>query len=529
MGSVFLQWFGFRLALLLAPSLLIGTAPAAARPDPPDSIVAGDLGTKLDEAVKKEPNFWGAVLVGRADEILLAKGYGDAMRKPDGTPNPITIRHYFDIASISKQFTACAILRLEMQGKLSIEDSIGKHLKAFALDDDVTIRHLLTHTSGWPGDPKLGPGYRETREGLAKAFAAALRVRPPGAGFEYQNQCYGLLAAIVEEVSGQKFEEFVKKELFERAGMLDTGFIPGTGLDKARETRRELEGQKVTTFKYYWDWDLRGCGGILSTISDFHKWDSALRGDAILDEARKKEFYTPALANYALGVRVEDDGEGGRTAEHSGGTRGYRAEYIRWLEKDVQIAVFTNNKGDPFAVSKRLANVVFGLEEPRVHPILSLGKRKRDEDRVVALGERVRWRTVRGEGGALTLSLHDDEHDDTPFSVEMNKSAAMEFAKGLRSAAAAQTNEGEKNGIEAVIYTSPYKVGDDGVLALPEGMVLVRVMPRYQGGTDDGKVVVDERLTLILMDEKNHFWPAIVKMSRGAVRALQLELENAMK
>ena len=173
------------LLLVLASSLLA-------------QLAEGELGRRLEGAVPKD--FWGAVLVARDGRVLYARGYGRA----DKSGQPVTLDSLFDIGSVSKQFTATAILKLEEQGRLATADSIAKYFVDVPADKKVvTIHHLLTHTSGIPHDITLGEAeYRERDAMVASVLKADLRSEP-GTEFRYSNIGYFLLAALVERTSGQ--------------------------------------------------------------------------------------------------------------------------------------------------------------------------------------------------------------------------------------------------------------------------------------------------------------------------------------
>jgi CubicO group peptidase (beta-lactamase class C family) len=256
--------------------LLCLLAPLAAAGD--GTVVLGEEGAALDADVQRASGgaFWGVVLVAKGGETLLAKGYGNA----DYASRPNAPDTLFEIASTSKSFTAAAILKLEMDGKLRVDDPIAKHLKGVPKDKrGITIHHVLTHTSGL--SPNVGVPYASTvsrpefiRFVLSKPLESA-----PGEKFAYCNSAYALLAAIVEEVTGKSFEEYSRKKLFEPAGLVDTGFIGDEALDGARVTvRRERLRPGATARDWFWGWGYRGMGGVVTTAQDLLRWDRALRG-----------------------------------------------------------------------------------------------------------------------------------------------------------------------------------------------------------------------------------------------------------
>lgn len=179
------------LVLLLSLSFL---APLPQADAAEDEVVEGSLGRKLDQAVWKgsRGDFWGAVLVAKDGEILLAKGYGEA----DYDERPNTANTLFEIASTSKQFTPAAVLRLHQDGKLKVTDAIAKHLRGVPKDKrGITIHHLLAHTSGIPGNAGVPYASKMARKQYVKHVLAQPLVSEPGTIFAYNNAAYALLAA----------------------------------------------------------------------------------------------------------------------------------------------------------------------------------------------------------------------------------------------------------------------------------------------------------------------------------------------
>jgi CubicO group peptidase (beta-lactamase class C family) len=158
--------------------------------------------------------FSGSVLVVRKGKVLLRHGYGLADRE---TGARITEDTLFEIASSTKPFTACAVLKLAEAGKLSLDDPIGKHLPGVPDDKQaITIRHLLAHTSGMP---RAAGGGGDDPAAAAKAYLSAPAARKPGEAFEYWNGGYALLAALVERASGRSFMDYCRENLFRPAGL----------------------------------------------------------------------------------------------------------------------------------------------------------------------------------------------------------------------------------------------------------------------------------------------------------------------
>jgi CubicO group peptidase (beta-lactamase class C family) len=328
---------------------------------PAAQTVEGETGKLLDAHVRAldadSGGFCGAVLVASKGKILLEQGYGIA-DKDSG--RKIAADALFDWASVSKQFTAAAVLALEMQKKLSIQDKLALFFPKAPPDKAaITLQQLLTHTSGLPKgfDPawKWDPSSRQSLFELALALPLESR---PGAQFAYNNMPYGLLAALVEEQTGKPFEDFCCATLFDPAGMKSASFIGHARLDLARVPKDERGAGHPFPYGPKLDWGYRGCGGVMASVHDMFLWDRALRGDKPLSKAAKQELYTPALQGYALGWYVGQDVKSTRV-EHGGDTRATTCYFGRWLEEDLVVAIAYTYKPavDKFLTGRALAQI----------------------------------------------------------------------------------------------------------------------------------------------------------------------------
>jgi CubicO group peptidase (beta-lactamase class C family) len=235
----------------------------------------------------------------------------------------------YDVMSMTKQFTAAAIVKLESQGRLDVSDRIGEYLTGVPDDKrGITIRELLTHTSGLVDS--LGGDYEPlTREQMIRQALSSKLKSEPGSKYSYSNLGYSLLAAIVEKASGQGYEDYLADELFRPAGMDQTGYVlpDWSGSDVAVEY--DAHGKpRGTPLERPWAgdgpyWNLRGNGGMLSTPRDMLRWNRALSGSRILDRRARRELFKPRVREapdptyYAYGWVVVDP-RGERTLWHNG-------------------------------------------------------------------------------------------------------------------------------------------------------------------------------------------------------------------
>ncbi len=336
------------------------SAPASAKPLSP--IARKRIAQALiNEAARTK--FRGALLVSVAGEPVLAQGFGKRIPgSPAGSPGDRTIDadSNFEIASIAKPFTAITILRLVEQKKLALDDLIAPLLGGAALDapglKEVTIRHLLSHTSGLDNDSGISRYDEASREAAIAKFAASKVLSKPGEKFAYNNAGYCMLAAIIEKVTGKDFEVFVRDEIFKPAGMSDTGFVDDPALNQDQQVQRK---PGVTMFVHPWGWGYRGCGGILTTLNDLAKFDAALREGKLLS-AESMELMTRPVAkadprmgeaSIGLGWFVNQATDKRARHFHTGGSYGVRATLTRIPEPGVLIVALCDDTASPQALS----------------------------------------------------------------------------------------------------------------------------------------------------------------------------------
>lgn len=352
---------------MIASVVLVAVAAA------PPSAPAGDLAGKMDRWLV-ESGFQGNALVTRGGSVLLRKGYGMADREK-GTPyTPDTV---FSIGSITKQFTAAAILKLEMQGRLRVDDKVAKYLPNVPDDKSgLTLHQLLTHTAGLESDfaGDYDPVGRD--EYVRRALVAPLRSRP-GAAYFYANSGYSLLGAIVEIASGKPYEAYLRENLFTPAGMGDTGYrLPkwdpsriSVGYRRGERWGRIDEKPWAEDGPY---WALRANGGMYSTLDDLSRWDRALNGDSILSSAAKAKLYARHVREgegadtyYGYGWSIQDAPGGGRLIAHNGGNGVFFADFLRFVDEDLVVIVSTNDstvRGGRAA--EALARIAHGEDVP---------------------------------------------------------------------------------------------------------------------------------------------------------------------
>ncbi len=344
--------------------------------------VAGDpLGAQLDGFLSRLAayGYSGSVLVAKGGRILLHEGYGLADR---AAGRPYTPETLFDIASIAKQFTAAAILKLEMEGRLKVEDPLGKFFPGAPPEKAaITLHQILTHTSGLRDT--FGDEYEPiTRDELLRRVFASQLLGRPGRRYRYSNGGYSVLAAVVEVASGEGYDDYLRSRLFTPAGMRHTGFRVSPA-DRARLAHGYgAGGDWGTPLDHPWAadgpyWELRGNGGILSTTGDLYRWHLALQGDRVLSAPERAKYVTPyvsegrwAHTEYGYGWSIGKSPTGKTEISHIGGNGYFESDFRRYVGDDAVI-ILSGNSVDfsALAIGDHLENRLFGLpdaEPPKV-------------------------------------------------------------------------------------------------------------------------------------------------------------------
>jgi CubicO group peptidase (beta-lactamase class C family) len=329
--------------LLLAPLALLA-APATAQQSDPAARV-----DSLFAAWNNPQSAGCAVGVAQNGRTLLSRAYGSANLEHDIPNTPETV---FEAGSVSKQFTAAAVVVLARQGKLSLDDDVRKHIPEVPdYGTPITLRHLLNHTSGlrdWGSVMQLAGWPRGTRIYThAHTLDVVSRQKSlnftPGTEYSYSNTGYNLLAMVVDRVSGMSFAEFSKRELFQPLGMTRTEWRDDfTRPVKGRATAYVMDDgawHQQMPFE-----NIHGNGGLLTTVGDLLRWNQALDSGTIagLDTLETQGVLSNGRKIfYALGLGVADF-RGLREVSHSGATAGYRAYLARYPETGVSVALLCN-------------------------------------------------------------------------------------------------------------------------------------------------------------------------------------------
>jgi CubicO group peptidase (beta-lactamase class C family) len=351
-------------------SMFWGTSACQAEPADPSARVAASSADALVSAFTTCDAPGVSVAVYRKGSIVYEKAVGMADLEHH---TPMDVRSVFDIASMSKQFTAFAVVLLEEDGKLSLDDDIRTYISELRLPAKVTIRQLLQHTSGIRDyidmmslagdDPEL---HVVTQDEILRW---AIRQRslnfPPGTEFRYENTSYALMATLVQRVSGKSLRDFARERIFEPLGMTSTRFeddhaelIEGRAMGYVRAS----QGWKSAMPLY----DEVGDGGVWTTVEDLAKWDQnfyepkiggARAITTVLSQAKLADGET---MSYALGLFVQQH-NGLSMVSHGGVDPGYRVQMLRFPTRGLTVAVLGNNSDfDIEGLASRIADIYLG-------------------------------------------------------------------------------------------------------------------------------------------------------------------------
>lgn len=288
-----------------------------------------------------------AVAVIKAGKIVKIKGYGVATLE---FGVPVTPETVFEIGSVSKQMTAAGIMLLVQDGKVSLNERISKYLpNTPEAWKGVTVRHLLTHTSGIKSYSSLD-GFGLSERMKIDDFIKKLSPHPlefiPGEKNIYSNSGFNLLAYIIETQSGKKYIDFMRERIFLPLGMTKTADRDPRNIIRLRANGYEWSDGRHSGRDGDLT-DLMGAGSIVSTITDMTKWEAALRGDKFLNAQSKKEIWTQFIFNngtpslYGLGWRISEV-RGHKLIGHTGQTAGFGAAIFRYVDDDVSVIALTN-------------------------------------------------------------------------------------------------------------------------------------------------------------------------------------------
>jgi CubicO group peptidase (beta-lactamase class C family) len=360
--QLFCSQHPLRLVCLAALALLFAVS---TRADPIDDYLSAEI------AAKHIPGLSLAVIRDSKVEKLSAYGLANVELAVPASPQTV-----FQIQSITKTFTSAAILMLMEEGKLSLDDPIGKHLEGTPDTwKTITLRHLLSHTSGikdFINEPTASLRLDVSETDVLRATAPRPLNFEPGEKYAYSNTNYHLLAMVIRKITGKSFGDYLNERIFTPLGMTNTRIVSLSDIIPNRAAGYYWENGRLHNGNYIAQSILGyGGGGIVSTAEDMAKWAIALDGEKLLKKATLQAAWTPMKLNdgsnsvYGLGWGTGAV-NGHRTVGHSGAhATGFTSAIIRFRDDNLSIIVLTNSRSaDPSAIAKHIA----GMCNPALKP-----------------------------------------------------------------------------------------------------------------------------------------------------------------
>ncbi len=361
------------IGIVLLTSLLCATA-AACVPfqAAPTAAVSADTIAEIADylhGLERDGRFSGAVLIGQGERVLLNEGFGSADLENNISNTPQT---RFHLGSVTKQFTAMAVLILQDRGELSVEDPVCDYVPDCPEHwQEITIHQLLTHSSGLPDSWRFYAGKNNTDmpyppQEIIGWFKSAPLDFEPGTRFAYSNTGYVLLGVLIEEISGQTYISFLQQNIFQPLDMNDTGYDQA-GADLA--VCYQEYGVKAPIINASLAFS---AGGLFSTVEDLHRWDQALYTDELLPHESMTSIFTSHISTPPLPFSPPYDNLGygygwfigefleHRVASHGGTYRGYRALIERFLDDSITIIILSNLEDSDISITTFPAETIFG-------------------------------------------------------------------------------------------------------------------------------------------------------------------------
>jgi CubicO group peptidase (beta-lactamase class C family) len=337
---------------------------------------------KLDEHLKEaaRQGFSGAALISRDGKIIFARGYGLANRELD-VPN--TAQTKFRLGSITKQFTAVAILLLAERGKLGVQDSVCKFVENCPPAwSPVTIHHLLSHTGGVPsftGAPDYLPKMMmpETVASMIGRFKDKPLEFAPGEKYNYSNSGYFLLGYVIEKAGGEPYDVFLQKNIFDPLKLTNTGYDRHATILKNRATGYSRGPGGAPVNSAFIDMSQPyAAGSLYSTVEDLFAWNEALFSGKLLSPKSFEQMITPVKNNYGYGIGTSTMFNR-KVISHGGGINGFNTTLMRFPEEKLTVTVLRNvDFGDPNPgrIAQGMVAIVLGekIEQARERAVAKI-------------------------------------------------------------------------------------------------------------------------------------------------------------
>ena len=353
----------FVLLWLLFAQFVSAQTPTAS-PLPSASQITAKVEEYMSAAARVE-GFSGAILIARDGKPIVSKGYGMANIEHAVPNTPQTV---FRLGSITKQFTAMAIVMLQEQGKLNVNDPMCKYLpECPAAWQPITVKNLLTHTAGLPNYTGF-PNFAKTASlPVTNADMFALLKDKPldfvvGEKYAYSNSGYFLLGTIIERASGKTYADFLQEKIFTPLGMKQSGYDSPLRVIKNRASGYTRQSGEFVNAAYM-DMSIPyAAGALYSTTEDMLVWDQALYTEKLVSRKSLDETFTPFKGNYGYGWSIDKKFER-KQISHGGNINGFASDLIRFPDDKITVVVLSNVQSAPAGrIGGDLSAIVFGAD-----------------------------------------------------------------------------------------------------------------------------------------------------------------------
>jgi CubicO group peptidase (beta-lactamase class C family)/ketosteroid isomerase-like protein len=361
--------------IVLTGCALFGLATASIIHNPSDESSSAKVDELVREQMREQKIPGVSLAVGRNGKIIKATGYGLANVELNV---PVTPQMVFNPGSLAKAFTATAVMMLIEEGKVGLDDKISKYLtESPAAWNEITIRRLLTHTSGLrdyfgeDGDPKYDFHQNFTEDELVRKFAAQTVRFPAGGQWQYNNAGYAILGVVIHRVTGKFWFDFVKERIFDPLGMTSSGLLSTDDVISNRVSGYQMvNGQRKNAPWLAASWLTLADGSLYTDVFDMAKWDAALYTEKLIKRSTLEQMWTPVKLNngttypYGFGWRVSDV-NGHRLIQHDGVDYAFTSRFARYVNDGLSVIVFMNlGEDDEAAMPKRMTDNVAAIYIP---------------------------------------------------------------------------------------------------------------------------------------------------------------------
>ncbi|MBU5354705.1 beta-lactamase family protein [Paenibacillus barcinonensis] len=293
-------------------------------------------------SLEKNEDFSGSVLISKDEKVWFNRAYNFANREHQVKNTPET---KFRIGSITKQFTAMAIMILQEHGQLDVADHVSKFIPSYKYGDHIKLHHLLTHSSGIPNitqlpDIKTLMKQPTTTEQIVRLITDLEPQFDPNSKFQYSNSGYILLAYIIEKTTGLTYEEFLSNQIFSPLGMKNSGCDNHKAIIPNRAQGYEYDNGIVNAEYIDMSFPMGG-GNLYSTTEDLFKWDQSLYTERLVTRESLETIFTPHRFGYGYGWFIDVD-QDRRKLFHGGGIVGFKNEIIRYVDDRITIILLNN-------------------------------------------------------------------------------------------------------------------------------------------------------------------------------------------